>query len=100
MNNLTKILTAIAIVFTLTAGIFGATTFFARASDLHATQQQLNTYISSERFTKVQDRIWTIEDRYKLNDPALRKPVPQTTKEELRLLRIELEKLKVILKLD
>ena len=98
--NLNKILPMVAILFTLTAGVFGATTYFATASDLIATQKTLDTYISSERFTKVQDRIWTIEDRYELNDPVLRVPLPQTTKEELRKLRIELEKLKVILKLD
>jgi len=94
-------LSTIVIIIALVGGVVGANNYFATASDLareaqarEATQQQLDKFILGTRLGQVQDRIYVIVDRFKLdtNRPL---PMPPTTKEELRKLKAELEILKV-----
>lgn len=92
MNN--KILTALAVLFTLTAGVFAATTFFASAEDLHATQQRLEYKIVGDAILIVEERIFVIETRHNINVPG-KTPIPMKTDtlETYHKLRKQLQRL-------
>lgn len=79
-------LATIIIIIAIISGSFGANAYFAKASEFKA-------FKSSIRMEKVQERIWQLEDRYKVGTDRPR-PMPQSVKEELRELKAELEMLK------
>lgn len=92
--NSSKILTALAIIFSLVAGVFAATTFFASASDLHATQQRLEYKIVSDAILVIEERVFVIETRHNINVPG-KTPIPMSTDnlETYHKLRKQLQKL-------
>ena len=89
-----QILTAIAILVTITAGIFAATTFFALASDLQATNQRLEYKIVSDAILILEERIFIIESRHNINVPG-KQPIPMAPDvlKDYHKFRKQLEKL-------
>ena len=76
--NSNKILTALAILCTLVASVFAATTFFALASDLQATNQRLDYKIAGDAILDIEKRIFIIETRHNINVPG-KTPIPMAT---------------------
>ena len=77
-------------ICTLLAMFFGAYLFidntYLRAIEGKQTATELHQWITSEQLSKIQDRIWTLQDRFP-------KDMPDTVKEEYRKLLIEQQQL-------
>jgi hypothetical protein len=84
---------------TIVGLVFGGITYFAPMSRLQAMEQQYAYDKMATRMEKVQERIWSLEDRYQLGTDKSR-ALPVSVKEELRELKKELELLKAKLKVD
>lgn len=65
-----QILTAIAVLVGIIAGLFGATNYFATASDLKVTNQRLEYKIVSDQILNVEERVFIIETRHNVNVPG------------------------------
>lgn len=75
--SINKILTALAVVCTLVAAVFAATTYFASASDLRATNQRLEYKIRGDQILDLENQIFIIETRHNINVPG-KTPIPMT----------------------
>lgn len=89
-----QILTAIAILFSLAAGVFAATSHFAPMERLLAAEQRLEYKIVSDAIIDIEKRIFIIETRHNINVPGFQ-PIPMTPDvlENYHKLRKQLEKL-------
>ena len=80
--SLTKLVASIIGLLTLFGFLFGAYQFFdnryALSEEVKKVEKRLDYKILSDQYNAIQQREWTIQDRYQ------GKPVPQTTSEELR----------------
>lgn len=56
---------------------------YALSETVQKIEQRLDNYILEDRYNAIQERIWKIEDRHE------GKEMPDTAKEELRLLNAE-----------
>ena len=87
-------LSTIAVLFTLIVGIIGATTYFAKASDLVAFKKVVEYKFLGDQILDVEKRIWVIEDRYRINMPGAQPiPMPVTVQETYRRLQKTLKEL-------
>lgn len=71
--------------------IVSANAYLAKAKDLRLVEYRLDQKITNDKLDAIQQRIWTLEDRYE------GRPVPQSVKEECRKLKEEKKKLEKIL---
>jgi len=78
MNNYKSILAVIVTLVTLGGVIIAMEQHYAKASDVQQIECSLNLYILSQRADQLQQRIWTIEDRYQ------NKEMPQEVKDSYR----------------
>ncbi len=67
---------------------------YAKQEYVEKIEQRLDQKIWSDRYYRIQERIWTLEDRYP--DPQ---KMPQAVKEELRKLRMLKEQIEKRLKI-
>jgi len=84
MKTIITILTILGFAF---GGYFYIENRYALAQELEKTKQRLEYKIISDQTQSIQDRIWKIIDRFQ------KKEMDDTTKEELRSLEVNKEKL-------
>ncbi len=87
-NGLVSLLVALGALGSIAFGAyFYIDDRYAKAGDVKLIERRLDQKIKADRFEKVQERIWKLEDRYE------KRPMPESVKEEYRSLKSEKEAL-------
>jgi hypothetical protein len=84
--NWSKISTIIGLLVVLIGGTIAIEDRYAKAEEVVDVRKRLDIKINEDRSSRIQERIWRIEDRYLL---ATQAPMPPEVKNELRALEIE-----------
>ena len=81
LKELITSITAILILFGMIFGVYKyIDTRYALAEEVKKVEKRLDYKILSDQYNAIQQRIWTIQDRFQ------KKPMDQTTTDELRKL--------------
>jgi len=89
--SLRAILGTIAIIIALFSAVWAANEYVAKAKDLRMVELRLDQKIDADRIKDIQQRIWMLEDRFGVD----RSSQPKEVREEIRNLKIELQKLRL-----
>lgn len=90
IKKITDNLSTIVVLFALIGGFVGANNYLAKASDLKKTDERLNNYIIKDKIDFLQERVWKLEDRYRIGSENPRE-MPISVKEDLRTLKHNME---------
>ena len=95
MTTLHKVISTLLILFGLIGGTLGATSYFAKASDLNLVASRLEQKITSDNMMQIQERIWKLEDRYRDKETmrVCENKMPTETFEQYRRMKKQLEAL-------
>ncbi len=90
-NKVNTIIASACGLLVLLGAAFGSNAYYAKSTDLKLVEMRLDRKILNDKISTAQDRIWKIEDRYE------DKEIPDSVKEELRILKKKLEDDKLLL---
>ena len=89
LKKFEKLVNPILTVIAVTSMLFTVDAYYAKASAVEKLEMRLEQKILQDRQDKVQERMWTLEDRF-----IKKERVPREVTDQIRRLQIEKDEIK------